>query len=491
MPRTVQILNTLTGRKDILRPRQGNKVGLYACGVTTYDECHIGHAMQAVYFDVIRNYLKDGAGYDVTYVRNFTDVDDKIIARAEKLGKRPDVLSEEMIQSSNADMNALGIQAPDKEPRVSQTIPAIQAMIAILIEKGFAYTTAEGDVYYRVRRKTDYGKLSNRDIEGLQTGTRDLKAGTKDDGLDFALWKHDTTPHASWDSPWGVGRPGWHIECSAMSKDCLGPDTIEIHGGGRDLVFPHHENEIAQSEAANDTQFAQIWMHSGLLTMNKQKMSKSIGNTISIKEFLKKWHPEVLIFSYIQNHYRSNIDFVEDVFNRSQRRLLYYYETLRDVAVLREDGPEPDVGHQRFVDEIVTNFHAAMCDDFNTPLAVGELNKLIRRINQWVGPARDRPLGLKFKTHLLAQTFELGRLLRLFKTEPATFVAQQKIAVLDQIGVTKEWVEQTIERRLAARSAKQWQDADAIRNELAAKGISLRDGKNGTDWGIAPIDDEA
>ncbi|MEZ4742050.1 MAG: cysteine--tRNA ligase [Bdellovibrionota bacterium] len=268
----IYLKNTLSGKKEKLKTIEPGHVKIYACGVTVYDDCHIGHAMQAIYFDVIRNYL-EFAGYKVTYVRNYTDVDDKIIDRAQKLGISPRKLADDVITSSIRDMKALGLHPATYEPKVSEVIPEIIEMIKALIEKNAAYATPSGDVYYRVRSKENYGKLSNRNPDDLRSGTREIVEGDKEDELDFALWKQDTTKDASWQSPWGLGRPGWHIECSAMAKRYLG-NSFDIHGGGRDLVFPHHENEIAQSESANGCEYATYWIHSGLLTINKQKMSK-------------------------------------------------------------------------------------------------------------------------------------------------------------------------------------------------------------------------
>ncbi len=326
--RKLFVYNSLTGRKEEFKPLKPEVVRLYACGCTVYDESHIGHAMQAVFFEMIRKYLESPVfGYRVNYVRNFTDVDDKIIARAKALKMKPTELSDSMIRSNKEDMIALGLEDPTSEPKVSEHMPEIIKMIEVLIDKGYAYKTPEGDVYFRVAQKKDYGKLSNQSLSENVSGTRQLNSGQKEADLDFALWKNDLTEGASWPSPWGVGRPGWHIECSAMSRRYLG-DTFDIHGGGRDLIFPHHENEIAQSEAANGSTFAKYWIHSGLMTIDKQKMSKSLGNSITVKQFLAKWHREVLLLGFMQNHYRSNIDFSESVFRDCKRRLLYYYECL-------------------------------------------------------------------------------------------------------------------------------------------------------------------
>ena len=329
--------------------------------------------------------------YKVNYVRNFTDVDDKIIAKAESLGTNPRDLAEAMIISNREDLAALGWAKPTHEPKVSEHIDDIITMIETLVKKGFAYSTQDGDVYFSVVKKNDYGKLSNQSVGEMQSGTRAISASQKKSDLDFALWKSDTTAGASWSSPWGEGRPGWHIECSAMSKRYLG-HTFDIHGGGRDLIFPHHENEIAQSEAANGVKFANFWMHSGLLTINKQKMSKSLGNSVTVKQFLRQWHPEVLQLGVVQNHYRSNIDFSDAIFRSCQRKLLYYYETMRSIENLIEDpqGKDPKKV-DLIINQAVDKFHEAMCDDFNTPRAVAELHGLMRQANLWCGQMAGRP----------------------------------------------------------------------------------------------------
>ncbi|NDE17689.1 cysteine--tRNA ligase, partial [bacterium] len=386
----ILVTNTLTRRKEPLKSLDpsGNKIRMYACGVTVYDDCHIGHAMQAIFFDVIRRYL-EFAGYDVTYVRNFTDVDDKIIDRAKQRGMSPARLAQDMIESSDRDMEAIGVRPADHQPRVSEMIPQIVHMIQDLIRDEAAYATKSGDVYYRVRRKSDYGKLSGRNPDELRSGTRDLVQGDKEDPLDFALWKKDDVPDASWDSPWGRGRPGWHIECSAMSKEYLG-NSFEIHGGGRDLVFPHHENEIAQSESANKAPYASCWMHCGLLTIEKQKMSKSLGNHITIQDFLKSWTPEVLRFGILQYHYSSNVDFSKAVFQQCHRRLLYFYETLdllNQMAPEKVSAPADPLNHHWLIGE----FHKAMSDDFNTAAALASLNKAMKAGRELAAGKKSAP----------------------------------------------------------------------------------------------------
>ena len=477
----ILVTNTLTRRKEPLKSLapDGKKIGIYACGVTVYDDCHIGHAMQAIFFDVIRRYL-EFSGYQVTYVRNFTDVDDKIIDRAKQRGISPAKLAQDMIDSSDRDMAAIGVRPADHQPRVSEMIPQIIAMIQKLIQNEAAYATKSGDVYYRVRRKADYGKLSGRNPDELRTGTRDLVQGEKEDPLDFALWKNDDVPDASWDSPWGRGRPGWHIECSAMSKEFLG-NSFEIHGGGRDLVFPHHENEIAQSESANKAPYASCWMHCGLLTIDRQKMSKSLGNHITIQDFLKSWTPEVLRLGILQYHYTSNVDFSKAVFQQCHRRLLYFYETLdllRQMIPVAADQTAPE-NHWLFAE-----FQKAMSDDFNTAAALAALNKAMKAARELVsGKKSDQKIVEA--SQLLDAIHKLAHVLGLFESEPKSATRELKIRLLPEMGITENEIQASIQRRADARGARDFAAADAARGELLARGIELRDGTQGTEWTIS------
>ena len=479
MPETIKIYNTLSRKKETLTPVKPGHVGLYACGITVYDDCHIGHAMQAIFFDIFRRFL-EFSDYKVTYVRNYTDVDDKIINKAKELGISPKALSESIIRSSEEDMKALHIAPATVEPKVSDHMDEIIAMIEILIEKDAAYTTKEGDVYYRVRRKNDYGKLSGRKTDELKSGTRDLTAGTKEDELDFALWKRDDTKDASWESPWSLGRPGWHIECSALAKRYLG-DSFDLHGGGLDLKFPHHENEIAQSESANNCCYATIWMHSGLLTIEKQKMSKSLGNHISIKKFLESWDAEVLRLSFLQNHYSSNIDFSDELFSLCRGRLYYYYQTLLGLDELSSELSETEKETAKELDStLIKAFKKAMADDFNTSLAIGELNKFVRAANQALGkPAKVKAENFFNKAH---QIRVIGKVLGLFEEKPEAFIKRHNDALLEELGLSEKEIAKKIEERVGARTNKNWALSDEIRDELAAKGILLKDSPEGTTW---------
>jgi cysteinyl-tRNA synthetase len=475
--RQIQLTNSLTGRKEPLKTITEGKVTMYACGVTVYDYCHIGHACQAVFFDVIRRYLKH-AGYQVRYVRNFTDVDDKIIDRAKQNGTSPQKLADDMVQAELVDMLALGIEAPDVQPRVTQSIPQIINMIKTLIQKNHAYVTKDGDVYFQVRSKADYGKLSNRKLDELQAGTRQIVAGEKQDEADFALWKKDESSEASWDSPWSKGRPGWHIECSAMALDTLGP-SIDIHGGGRDLMFPHHENEIAQSECANGVPFASYWLHNGLVTVGHQKMSKSLGNFLLIRDALARFPAEALRLNFLLHHYRSNIDFSEEAFRRCLLRLNYYYATLAKLdefatsATSHENDPAAD--------KLLLDFDDQMSDDFNTASSIAKLNQGLKGLHELF----KSPKKIASKARHWAKVIRtIGNVLGLFQSNPQEFLKSLRIRVISEQGIEESYILQQITARTQARAAKDFAQSDKIRDELAQKGIELMDTKAGTDWTI-------
>jgi cysteinyl-tRNA synthetase len=484
----IQINNTLTGRKERFTSLKPNDVRIYACGVTVYDDCHIGHAMQAIYFDVIRRYF-EFLGNKVTYVRNYTDVDDRIIVRAQKLGISPRKLADDMVNASRRDMAAIGVRPATFEPRVTESIPQIIDMVKTLIEKNFAYVTNEGDVYYRVSAKADYGKLSNRKTDELISGTRDVAQGEKESFQDFALWKSDTTADASWDSPWGKGRPGWHIECSVMSRECLG-DSFDIHGGGRDLVFPHHENEIAQSEAANGAPYATYWIHSGLLTINKTKMSKSLGNHISIQEFLKRFPAEALRLSFLTRHYSSYIDFSEGVFKESLQRLSYYYGTLCELEEVAKDAlnAAPNNTTTKMVaghtpESLENRFAVAMADDFNTAAAIADLNATFKTANELMKAKKSPEKAATAKAYLSA-LHKVCDVLGLLSAEPSRFLEEIKDRLLVDLGITRDSIESLILQRTEAKKAKDFTKSDSIRTELLSKGIEVLDTPTGTRWAV-------
>lgn len=480
----ILISNTLTKQKAPLVPLEDSKIKMYACGITVYDHSHIGHAMQAIFFDVIRNYLQF-AGYEVTYVRNYTDIDDKIIKRAAESGISPKALAESMIQSTDEDLLAVGVKPADYQPKVSDCIPEIIDMIQDLIKNEAAYPTEDGDVYYRVRSKKDYGKLSNRNPDELRSGTRDIQAGRKEDPLDFALWKKDNTLEASWSSPWSTGRPGWHIECSVMAKKYLGT-RFDIHGGGLDLVFPHHENEIAQSESANGCQYVNYWMHCGLMTINHQKMSKSLGNHITIKDFLQDWPPEVLRLAILSHHYTSNIDFSLDAFQKNLSRLIYFYDTIGALAIRANSVQESGVGLPNFkTDTMIQEFKSSMNDDFNTASALAELNKHFKSAQELLRGKQTQQQAITAK-HYHAHFLTIGHVLGLFQENPEQFTNKLKDRFLARINSTQAEISAFINERKDARAAKNYARSDEIRDQLLIKGIILKDTPDGTIWTIDP-----
>jgi cysteinyl-tRNA synthetase len=475
--------NTLSGKKEVFTPVEPGQVKMYACGVTVYDDCHIGHAMQAIVFDVIRNYF-EYMGYKVTYVRNYTDVDDKIIVRAKERGMSPLELSSAMIKSTDEDMAALGVREADHQPKVSEMIPEIIEMIEGIIKNDAAYPTDSGDVYYRVRSKEDYGKLSNRNPDDMRSGSRDIVQGEKEDPLDFALWKADITEGVSWKSPWGAGRPGWHIECSAMAKALLG-NTFDIHGGGRDLVFPHHENEIAQSESCNCEKYVNYWMHCGLMSINNQKMSKSLGNHISIKDFLKKYPSEVLRLTYLNQRYSSDVDFTEELFKSNRSRLLYYYETMVELKEYARNAEENGQVHKEFDGAtMIKAFEKAMGDDFNFGLVISNINVLMKKARQILSGKKNSLLANSAK-NFVEYLETVGPILGLLDKDPTKFISALTDQMLPETGLTKEEIASKISERNTARSEKNWALSDEIRDELASKGILIKDGESETTWTIS------
>ena len=457
----IKLHNTLSGKKEEFKPINENQVRMYVCGMTVYDYCHIGHARVMVGFDVITRFLRH-AGYDVTYIRNITDVDDKIFNRANENGEPYDALTERFINAMHEDERALLVLPPDQEPRATEHMGQIIEMIETLIEKGFAYAASNGDVYYRINKFDGYGKLSKKNIADLQAGARVDIEELKESPLDFALWKSAKDGEAFWASPWGNGRPGWHIECSAMSTCCLG-NTFDIHGGGPDLKFPHHENEIAQSEAATGETYVNYWMHAGAVRVNKEKMSKSLGNFFTIREVLEKYAPEVVRYFLISSQYRSQVDYSESSLTESQSALDRMYQSLRGLEL--SDGEL----EKRFVDR----FNEAMCDDFNTPLALAVMFDLVKELNS----ARDSDPVLVSR---LASTLKhLGSVLGLLETDPEAYFKQ---APAVEGGLSEQDIESLIAERTQARADKNWAESDRIRDLLLEEGVTLDDSKDGTTW---------
>jgi cysteinyl-tRNA synthetase len=384
----LKVYNTLTGRKESFVPIEEGKVRMYVCGMTVYDYCHLGHARVMVVFDVVTRYLRH-LGYDVTYVRNITDIDDKIIQRANEKGEDFQTLTGRFIDMMHEDAAALGVLKPDQEPRATTSMDEIVGMIKVLIDKGYAYQGANGDVYYDVSRFGNYGRLSGKRLEDLRAGERVEVDTAKQDPLDFVLWKAAKPEEPSWESPWGDGRPGWHIECSAMSTHCLG-NHFDIHGGGMDLTFPHHENEIAQSEAATGEAFVNLWMHNGFVKVDEEKMSKSLGNFFTVREILQRYRAEEVRYFILASHYRSPLNYSQENLDSSKAALKRLYTSLRGLPTGEASGCE---------NSYTTAFHAAMSDDFNTPEAVAVLFEIAREINKKRGSDREQAIRLRPAGH--------------------------------------------------------------------------------------------
>ena len=451
----LKIYNTLTRSKQEFIPRQPGQVGMYVCGMTVYDYCHIGHARVMVVFDTIARYLRH-SGYQLTYVRNITDIDDKIIKRAHENQEPFSDLTARFIDAMHEDERALAVLPPDLEPRATQSIHDIIAMIETLLAKDYAYVGGNGDVFYAVSRFAGYGKLSGKNIEDLQAGERVDVDTAKRDPLDFVLWKMAKAGEPAWDSPWGAGRPGWHIECSAMSTCCLG-NHFDIHGGGMDLQFPHHENEIAQSEGATGQTFVNYWLHNGFVRVNEEKMSKSLGNFFTVREVLKQYRPEVIRFFILASHYRSPLNYSSEQLDDAGTALTRLYTALRGVEV---SGEAVDNSY-------LERFQQAMDDDFNTPVALAVLFDLARELNK----AQDK--------NLPANTLkQLAGLLGLLQDDPEQFLKGGVAA--DAISAAQ--IEVLIADRQTAKANKDWAQADSIRAQLKAQGIVLEDVSGGTNW---------
>ena len=479
---SIRLYNTATHRKETFIPLQEGKVGMYVCGVTVYDLCHIGHARSAIVFDVLVRYLR-ARGFEVTYVRNFTDVDDKIIARANEVGEDPKVIAEKYIDAFYEDMDKIGVLKADIEPRATEHIDGMIDMIKTLIDKGYAYVE-DGDVYYSVVALKDYGHLSGRRLEDMHAGSRIAVDERKRHPMDFALWKSAKPEEPQWPSPWGPGRPGWHMECSVMSNHFLGP-TFDIHGGGQDLLFPHHENERAQSIAANEAEFARYWIHNGFVTVDSEKMSKSLGNFLTIRDALALYHPEVLRLFLLSKHYRSPLDFAKEAVLDAQSGLVRMYRAVERLEAELEAAPEVSVEQTKGLlageqdDPFLGPFTAAMDDDLNTAGAIGLLFERVKEINKLLdngeqGRARVEQLKREQRSLFLA-----ARVLGLLEEKPAEFF--EKISTSDG-QVDADEIEGLIQERSAARAARDWAKADAIRDQLQEKGVVLEDGPKGTTW---------
>lgn len=478
----LRVYNTLTGRKETFEPLHPGKVGMYVCGVTVYDYCHIGHARANIVFDIIYRYLQY-VGFDVNYVRNYTDVDDKIINRANERGIDSRALAEEFMQAFDEDMARLGLQLPTHQPKATEHIDQIINIVQRLIDRGMAYESS-GDVYFAVDEFPGYLKLSKRNMDEMLSGARIAPGELKRNPMDFALWKAAKPGEPSWDSPWGPGRPGWHIECSAMSMEYLG-ESFDIHGGGKDLVFPHHENEIAQSEGASGKPFVKYWLHNGFVNVNQEKMSKSLGNFFTIRDILQSYDPEVVRFFILTAHYRSPIDFSDQNLQESKMGLTRFYEALQSAAEAVAELPESVAGATEGA-ALEEKFREAMDDDFNTALAIGHLFEGVRTLNRLIGEKKfaKKPDLVAAVRDLQQAIKRLGGVLGLFGANPAEWLEKQKRAALAKLDITAEEIEQLIGDRRQARQEKDFARADQIRQELDAKGIELLDTPQGTNWKV-------
>ncbi|HCC68587.1 MAG TPA: hypothetical protein DEP99_01710 [Nitrospiraceae bacterium] len=490
---TIRIHNTLTGKKEEFIPIVPKRVGMYACGVTVYDRCHLGHARSAIAFDVIRKYLQY-KGFEVKYVRNFTDIDDKIIAKAAAEKMSVEDVAKKYTDEYYRDMEKLGVERADIEPKATEHIKEIIDIVQALIEKGFAYT-ADGDVYFEVSKFSGYGKLSKREKDEMLAVARVEINERKRDPMDFALWKASKEGEPAWKSPWGLGRPGWHIECTAMAIKHLG-ESFDIHGGGADLIFPHHENEIAQSEAFTGKPFVKYWLHNGFITIDREKMSKSLGNFFTIEEVLTKYDPEVVRFFLLSTHYRSLIEFSDEQLKEAEASLDRFYATrirIDDFLSVRGDSAggkissvavsaPSDKAFEETIDSFKGKFDSAMGDDFNTALALGYIFELVREINRFL----DRmPYGEKARQlviNALNAILDAGRVFNLFRRTPKEWY----LALKDMKGVPLSEAEilSRIHERQEARYRKDWVAADTIRKELEESGILLEDKKDKTDWKV-------
>ena len=483
---SLRLYNTLSGEKEAFVPRVPGKAGMYVCGVTVYDYCHIGHARAGIVFDMIFRYLRF-AGYEVTYVRNYTDIDDKIINRANQEGTDYRTIADRYIATFDEDMDRLGMLRPTIEPKATDHIDDIIAIIQSLISNGHAYET-DGDVYFAVQTFPTYLKLSGRNLEDMLAGARVDVDERKRNPMDFALWKAAKPGEPFWQSPWGTGRPGWHIECSAMSMRFLGP-SFDIHGGGKDLVFPHHENEIAQSEGANGCQFVKYWLHNGFVNINSEKMSKSLGNFFTIREVLELFDPETLRFFILQAHYRSPLDYSDQNLREAQAGLSRIYEALAalDVALA---GTITEVGAvlsaaelAEKVDALMPRFREAMDDDFNTAQALGVLFDTVRTLNRFLSEGGGQSAADRVTLQSLRATVaEIGTVLGLFQIIPADWLAAREAVKVQNLQIMPDEIEALIAERAEVRKNKDFKRSDEIRDYLLAREIQLFDTPQGTTW---------
>ncbi len=484
---TIQIYNTLSRAKEAFEPLEPGHVKMYVCGPTVYDSSHIGHARSIIVFDVIYRYLTY-AGYDVTYVRNFTDVDDKIINRSNELGVTTDSLAEKYINEFHHDMDALNVLRPGIEPKATEHIDQIIRIVEILVEKGYAYAV-NGDVFFSVSLFKGYGKLSGRKLEDMEAGARVKIDKRKQNPFDFVLWKASKPNEPVWDSPWGKGRPGWHIECSAMSEHYLGA-SFDIHGGGKDLIFPHHENEIAQSEAASGKTFVKYWVHNGFVNINHEKMSKSLGNFLMIKDMLQLYHPEAIRLFLLSHHYRSPVDFTDQAIREAVIGLDKIYALLDRVKKYLGALPDKDFqdgdGGPGIQEDAWQLFCNAMDDDFNTAQGLGVLYETVRTTNRALDEAEESGASAAQKTiyknclHIL----KMGKILGILSESPGAYFALKKEHVIEKQAIDSDMIEKMVKERDEARKAKDFKKADLLRDQLKEMNIDIEDRPDGTIWKV-------
>ena len=476
MEMKVTLYNTLTQKKEELVPHEKNKIKMYVCGPTVYDSAHLGHARAAVTFDVIERFLSH-VGFEVTYVRNFTDIDDKIINKANETGIPAIEISEKYIQEYRDDMASIGVRRPTVEPKVTEHVPEIIDLIERIISNGYAYQSGD-DVFFAVKKFKGYGKLSKRDPDDMLAGTRIDINEKKEDPLDFALWKGAKPGEPFWESPWGKGRPGWHIECSTMSMKYLGP-SFDIHGGGKDLIFPHHENEIAQSEAATGKEFARYWVHNGLIQINREKMSKSVGNILNVRDAVTMWNREAIRLFFLSHQYLNPADFSDITMGESEAALERLYITLKRAKDQGKNGSEDDTELAGAAASFGRKWVETMCDDFNTADAIGNLFELTRAVNRSIDSRGWTPA----LEGALKEIGLFGKALGILEYEPAEYLQSIKLQK-KSAGITEDEIEELIKERNSARADKNWKRADEIREELSSRGILLEDKSEGTIWRV-------
>ncbi len=489
MNNTIRVHNTLSGRKEPLQPLEPGHIKIYVCGITSYDYCHIGHARSALVFDMITKYLRL-RGYRVTFIRNFTDIDDKIIARAKERNISCRELAERFIAEFYTDMDGLHIARPTKEPKATQHVAEMVELIKELIEKDKAYS-AQGDVYYRVDSFPGYGRLSKRNLDDMRAGARIAVNKQKENPMDFVLWKASKPGEPSWKSPWGDGRPGWHIECSAMSRKYLG-ESFDIHGGGQDLIFPHHENEIAQSEGCSGQSFASLWIHHGFVTIKDEKMSKSLGNFLTIRDIRKKYHHEILRFFVFSTHYRSPLDFSESAMQDAATGLERLYTVLAQCedAVTRAttEQAESVISNKELqkLQELEQRFIKAMDNDFNTAQAQGIFFDTIKLIGKilYALPEMPATTDIAALAECTRKVKELAAVMGILQEDAKEWLTARKEQLTANLAITSAEIEEKIDQRMRARAEKNWNESDRIRDELAALGVEVKDSATGTSWSV-------